>query len=304
MHQGLPPRPLGPAVTTIGSFDGVHLAHQRLVRQVVEDAGADAASVVVTFEPHPRCVLDPDRCPQLLTVFDEKVGLLDRLGASDLVVIPFDIEFSKKTPEQFMAWLESAMEVRGVVAGYDFVFGSQRAGNAAWLRDHGYRVVEVPQVEVDGRLVHSSAVRGLLGSGEVGAAADLLGRHYSVHGEVVEGHKRGRQLGFPTANLKVDRAKAVPGPAAYAGWARTAAGEHMAAVSVGHQPTFGGTDLAVEAHLLDFDADLYGRDVEVRFVERLHADIRFPSVEALVDQISQDVDESRRILVAQAKASA
>jgi riboflavin kinase/FMN adenylyltransferase len=284
-------------VITIGSFDGVHLAHQRLLRQVVEDAGG-AASVAVTFEPHPRCVLDPDRCPRLLTVFDEKVALLEGLGISDLVVIPFDREFSKKTPAEFMAWLESAMEVREVVVGHDFVFGSQRAGDAAWLREHGYRVVEVPKVEVDGRLVHSSAVRGLVGSGEVGAAAELLGRHYSVHGEVVEGHKRGRQLGFPTANLKVDPAKAVPGPAAYAGWARTPDGEHMAAISVGHQPTFGGTDLSIEAHLLDFDADLYGQDVEVRFVERLHPDIRFPSVEALVDQISQDVDDSRRILSA------
>jgi riboflavin kinase/FMN adenylyltransferase len=114
----------------------------------------------------------------------------------------------------------------------------------------------------------------------------------------VEGAKRGRRLGFPTANLKVDRAKAVPGPAAYAGWARTAGGEHMAAISVGHQPTFGGGDLSIEAHLLDFDADLYGQDVEVRFVERLHPDIRFPSVAALVDQIGQDVDDSRRILAA------
>jgi riboflavin kinase/FMN adenylyltransferase len=298
VHQGLPPRPLGPAVIAIGSFDGVHLAHQRLVRQVVEDAGGDAVPVVVTFEPHPRCVLDPDRCPRLLTVFDEKVSLLAGLGASDLVVIPFDREFATKTPEEFMVWLEQAMEVREVVAGYDFTFGGHRAGNAAWLRDHGCRVVEVPPVEVDGRLVHSSAVRGLVESGEVGAAAELLGRHYSVHGEVVEGAKRGRQLGFPTANLKVDPAKAVPGPAAYAGWARTAGGEHLAAISVGHQPTFGGGDLSIEAHLLDFDADLYGQDVEVRFVERLHADIRFPSVQALVDQISQDVDDSRRILSA------
>jgi riboflavin kinase/FMN adenylyltransferase len=285
-------------VITIGSFDGVHLAHQRLFRQVVEDAGPDAAPVAITFEPHPRCVLDPDRCPRLLTVFDEKMALIGNLGISDVVVIPFDREFAQKSPEQFMAWLGAGMEVREVVAGYDFVFGRQRAGNSEWLREHGYRVVEVPKVEVDGRLVHSSAVRGLVGSGEVGAAADLLGRHYSVHGEVIEGHKRGRQLGFPTANLAVDRAKAVPGPAAYAGWTRTPLGEHMAAISVGHQPTFGGGDLSIEAHLLDFDADLYGQDIEVRFVERLHPDIRFPSVEALVDQISQDVDDSRQILSA------
>ncbi len=215
VHLGLPPRPLGPAVITIGSFDGVHLAHQRLVRQVVEDAGGDAAPVVVTFEPHPRCVLDPDRSPLLLTVLDEKVALLAGLGASDLVMIPFDRVFAKKTPAEFMAWLERAMEAREVVAGYDFTFGGHRAGSAAWLRDHGYRVVEVPQVEVDGRPVHSWAVRGLVGSGEVGAAAELLGRHYSVHGEVVEGAKRGRQLGFPTANLKVDHAKTIPNPTAY-----------------------------------------------------------------------------------------
>lgn len=298
VHQGLPPLPLGPAVITIGSFDGVHLAHQRLVRQMAVEAGRDAARVVATFEPHPRCVLDPDRCPRLITVFDEKAALLTDLGVSDLVTIPFDREFAQKTPADFMAWLELAMDVRALVVGYDFVFGTRRSGNSAWLRDHGYRVVEVPPVDVDGRLVHSSAVRGLIGSGEVGAAADLLGRRHSVHGEVVEGAKRGRRLGFPTANLNVDPAKAVPGPAAYAGWARTADGEHMAAISVGHQPTFGGGELSIEAHLLDFDADLYGQDVEVRFVERLHPDIRFPSVEALVDQIGQDVSATRRILAA------
>ena len=298
IHQGVPARPLGPAVITIGSFDGVHLAHQRLFRQVVEDAGGDAVPVAVTFEPPPRCALAPDRCPRLLTVFDENVQLIAAQGVTDLVVIPFDLEFSRKSPEEFMAWLGGGMQVREVVAGYDFVFGRQRAGNTAWLRERGYQVVEVAKVEVDGRQVHSSAVRGLVGSGEVGAAADLLGRHYSVHGVVVEGHKRGRQLGFPTANLAVDRAKAVPGPAAYAGWARTPAGEHMAAISVGHQPTFGGGDLSIEAHLLDFDADLYGQDVEVRFVKRLHPDTRYPTVEALVDQISQDVDDSRRILSA------
>jgi riboflavin kinase / FMN adenylyltransferase len=297
-HRGVPARPLGPAVITIGSFDGVHLAHQRLFRQVVEDAGADAAPVAVTFEPHPRCVLQPDHCPRLLTVFDEKAALIEANGLSDLVVIPFDRNFSQKSPAEFMAWLSDGMEVTEVVAGYDFVFGRQRAGNSVWLRERGYRVVEVPQVEVDGRLVHSSAVRGLVGSGEVGAAAELLGRHYSLHGVVVEGHKRGRELGFPTANLAVDRDKAVPGPSAYAGWARTPWGEHMAAVSVGHQPTFGGGDLSIEAHLLDFDANLYGQDVEVRFVQRLHPDIRFPTVAALVEQIGQDVDDTRRLLAA------
>ncbi len=295
----MPARPLGPAVITIGSFDGVHLAHQRLFRQVVEDAAdLGAAPVVVTFEPHPRCVLDPDHCPRLLTVLDEKAALIEAGGLADLVVIPFDRNFSQKSPAEFMAWLGDGMEVREVVAGYDFVFGRQRAGNSAWLRERGYRVVEVDLVEIDGRQVHSSAVRGLVGSGEVGAAADLLGRHYSVHGEVIEGHKRGRKLGFPTANVAVDPAKAVPGPAAYAGWARTRLGERMAAISVGHQPTFGGGDLAVEAHLLDFDADLYGQDVEVRFVQRLHPDIRFPSVAALVEQIGEDVDETRRLLTA------
>jgi len=299
IHRGLPARPLGPAVITIGSFDGVHLAHQRLFRQVVDDAaGLGAVPVAVTFEPHPRCVLQPDHCPRLLTLLDEKAALIDAGGIAELVVIPFDRNFSQKSPAEFMAWLGDGMEVREVVAGYDFVFGRQRAGTSAWLRERGYPVVEVDMVEIDGRQVHSSAVRGLVGSGEVGAAADLLGRHYSVHGEVVEGHKRGRQLGFPTANVAVGTAKAVPGPAAYAGWARTRGGERMAAISVGHQPTFGGGDLAVEAHLLDFDADLYGQDVEVRFVQRLHPDIRFPSVAALVEQIGEDVDETRRLLTA------
>ena len=289
------------AVVSIGSFDGVHLAHQELARKTAEVAAAnDAAAVAVTFEPHPRYVLAPDRCPPLLTLFEEKEVLLTAAGFAGLVVIPFDHAFAAKSPREFMAWLEDRVHVVGVVGGYDFRFGSERLGTLEWLQQHGYVTAAIGQLEVGGRLVHSSAVRGLVESGEVGAAAELLGRDYTVHGEVVHGKARGRTLGYPTANLAVGRQKCIPGPAAYAGWARWEAGGEknvrMAAISVGHQPTFGGGDLSVEAYLLDFDGDLYGVDMELAFVARLHPDTRYPSVEALVEQIRLDVEETRRLL--------
>lgn len=288
---------IGRAAVTIGSFDGIHLGHRRILRTLQQVAEEErAASVVVTFDPHPRCVLTPDRCPELLTLLAEKAELLGELGIDHMVVIHFDHAFAERSPAEFMAWLGDRVDVAAVVVGYDFFFGHQRAGDARWLESHGYKVVEVPPVKIDEQVVHTTGIRGLIASGEVAAAAELLGRPYSVGGEVVQGHRRGRDLGFPTANIAVPKPKLVPGPAAYAGWARVDGTERMAAISVGHQPTFGGGDLAVEAYLLDFDGDLYGRQMEVLFVERLHPDTRYPTVEALVEQIGRDVDETRRIL--------
>ena len=297
VHRGT--AAIGPAAVTVGSFDGVHLGHRRLVGEMVQVAAeAGAEPVVVTFDPHPRCVLTPDRCPELLTTIEEKARELERLGVRHLVVIPFDRAFSERSASEFMAWLSDRLVPRALVVGYDFAFGHGRMGNAAWLRERGYQVVEVGEVTEAGRPVHTTGIRGLVASGEVAAATELLGRHYSLGGEVVTGHRRGRELGFPTANVAVPAHKLVPGPAAYAGWARWAGRERMAAISVGHQPTFGGGDLQVEAHLLDFDGDLYGQQLEVHFVERLHPDTRYPSVEALVDQIGRDVDDTRRLLTA------
>ncbi len=283
-------------MVTIGSFDGVHLGHHALVEELKRRAGGSAATVVVTFDPHPRAVLAPEHAPKLLTLLPEKTELLGALGVEHVIVIPFDRAFAQKSPREFMAWLEDRMHVEAVVCGPDFAFGHKREGNAGWLREHGYDVVEVPSVEVAGQVVRSSAIRALLGSGEVAAAAERLGRRYSVRGEVVKGHQRGRDLGFPTANVDVDPGKQTPSPAAYAGLARGSFGTRMAAISVGHQPTFGGTDLAVEAYLLDFEGDLYGQELEVEFAARLHPDTRYPSVEALIEQIGQDVAETRRLL--------
>jgi riboflavin kinase/FMN adenylyltransferase len=300
IHVGQPESSLGPAAITIGSFDGVHLGHQALLQALVTTAAElDARPVAVTFEPHPRCVLDPEHCPRRLTTLTEKAELMAEAGVTDLLVIPFDRAFSQKSPREFMAWLADALELRALVCGYDFAFGRARAGTVGWLRANGYRVVEVARVELQGRVVHSSGIRGLVGSGEVAAAAELLGREYSLRGRVIRGHQRGRELGFPTANLAVDADKAMPGPAAYAGWARGSFGRRLAAISVGHQPTFGGGDLSVEAYLLDFDGELYGQELELRFALRLHPDTRYPSVEELVEQIGRDVDDTRRLLNAQ-----
>ncbi len=285
------------AAVAIGTFDGVHLGHRRLLAALRQVADADhLTAVAATFDPHPRCVLAPDRCPDLLTLPEERRGLLLEAGADEVLVINFNRAFAERSPSEFMAWLGDRFDVKAMVCGYDFAFGHKRSGNAAWLREHGYRVVEVPAVEIEGRVVHTTAIRGLIASGEVAAAAELLGREYAVGGEVVKGRQRGRELGFPTANLAVPRGKLVPGPAAYAGRGSFNGDERLAAISVGHQPTFGGGDLTVEAYLLDFDGDLYGQQMELRFVRRLHPDTRYPSVDELVRQIGRDVDDTRRLL--------
>jgi riboflavin kinase/FMN adenylyltransferase len=188
------------------------------------------------------------------------------------------------------------MDVRRWVIGYDFAFGRGRIGNAQWLREHGHQVDVVPPFQIDGRDLHSSEVRRLITAGDVNEANRLLGREYSMAGPVEAGEKVGRRLGFPTANIGVEPNKLIPALGAYAGRARSSEGEFVAALSVGYRPTFGGTQLRVEAFLLDFEGDLYQQRLELRFVRYLHPDIKFPSTDELVTQLKQDVADTRRIV--------
>jgi riboflavin kinase/FMN adenylyltransferase len=295
--MGLPSSPIGAVTLTVGSFDGVHLGHVDVIRRTVAAATADGAQpALMTFEPHPRCVLDPANCPQSITTLQEKLALIEELGIEHAIVIRFDKALSSLSPHEFVDLLAQAMEVRRWVIGFDFAFGRERRGNAEWLRANGHAVDVVPPFTLNGKALHSSDVRRLVTLGEMEEANRLLGREYSMAGPVESGDRVGRRLGFPTANIGIEPNKLVPALGAYAGRAVANDGKFIAALSVGYRPTFGGTQLRVEAFLLDFEGDLYQQRLELRFVRYLHPDITFPTTDDLVQQLRRDVADTRRIV--------
>ena len=282
---------------TVGSFDGVHLGHVEVIRKTVAAAHDEhAVPALITFEPHPRCVLDPANCPQSITTLQEKLAHIESHGIEHAIVLRFDRALSSLSPQEFVDQLSRVMELRRWVIGFDFAFGRERRGSASWLREHGFAVDEVPPVAVDGNALHSSEVRRLITLGDMETANRLLGREYSMSGPVEAGDKVGRRLGFPTANIAIEPNKLVPALGAYAGRAHAPEGDFVAALSVGYRPTFGGTQLRVEAFLLDFEGDLYQQRLELRFARYLHPDIAFPTVDDLVQQLKRDVADTRRIV--------
>jgi riboflavin kinase/FMN adenylyltransferase len=281
----------------VGSFDGVHLGHADVIRRTVAAAARDGAQpALMTFEPHPRCVLDPANCPQSVTTLQEKLALVESLGIEHAIVIRFDRALAGLSPQQFLDLIAPAMEVKRWVVGFDFAFGRERRGNADWLRANGHVVDVVPPFTLNGKELHSSDVRRLVTLGEMEEVTRLLGREYSMAGPVEAGDKVGRRLGFPTANIGIEPNKLVPALGAYAGRAVAQEGKFIAALSVGYRPTFGGTQLRVEAFLLDFEGDLYQRRLELTFVRYLHPDITFPNTDELVQQLRRDVADTRRIV--------
>jgi riboflavin kinase / FMN adenylyltransferase len=267
----------------IGTFDGVHLGH----REVIDDA-----DTVLTFEPHPVSVLAPQAAPKLIMAFGVKRDVLDGLGVSELVVIPFDRDFASIPAEDFCSGvLVDRLGASRVSVGENFRFGAKAHGDTEMLagRDE-FDTRVVPLLDIDGETVSSSRIRALIGAGEVDLATKLLGAPFLMEGEVVEGDKRGRKLGFPTANLVPDDAMVVPGHGVYAAFADG----HPAAVNVGVRPMFEtGRGLLIEAYLIDFEGDLYGRTLRLAFVERLRGERRFPGVEDLIAQMHRDVEQAR-----------
>jgi riboflavin kinase / FMN adenylyltransferase len=269
----------------IGTFDGVHLGHREVIR------GADT---VLTFDPHPLSVIHPEATPKLISTFPVRRDLIAGLGAEELVVIPFDKSFSEQSAEHFVQHvLLDRLGAVAVSVGENFRFGKGARGTPEFLSGHDeFETRVVPLVEAAGETVSSSHIRGLVAAGEVDQAAEFLGGPFLFEGEVVPGDKRGRELGMPTANLIPDDAYVTPGHGVYAGWANA----HPAAVNVGVRPTFEtGRGLLVEAHLLDFDDDLYGQTLRIAFLERLRGEKRFDSVDELVAQMRRDVEDARRI---------
>ncbi|GAA3665389.1 bifunctional riboflavin kinase/FAD synthetase [Nocardioides ginsengisoli] len=303
------PSDLGRTVVTIGNFDGMHLGHQHVVRRAREVAGEVGVDhvVAVTFDPHPIAVLRPEHAPPTLTTIDDRLRLLGEAGVDDVLVIPFSREVASWPPQEFIERiLLDALHVKAVVVGANFRFGNRAAGDCNLLRAAGAEhdfVLE--EVSLDGgpQVWSSTYVRTCLATGDVAGAAEALGRSFTTHGVVVEGDKRGRELGYPTANVPVRAGAAVPADGVYAGRLTVLDGPdagttYPAAISVGTNPTFAGErESRVESYVLDrSDLDLYGREVQVEFVERLRGMVRFDSVEALLVAMADDVDRARTLL--------
>jgi riboflavin kinase/FMN adenylyltransferase len=274
-----------PRRVAVGEFDGVHLGHREVI------AGSDT---VLTFDPHPLAVIRPEAAPKLLTSLEVKAELVEAVGVRELVVIPFDRAFAAQTPQAFIDdVLVGRLQAEHVSVGENFRFGHRAGGDPAMLAvDPRFATRVVKLVEVDGEVVSSSHIRALIQAGEVNHAQRFLGAPFAVRGEVVTGDRRGRTLGFPTANLIPDEALVCPGHGVYA----ARADGDCAAVNVGVRPTFGtGRSVLIEAYLLDQDVDLYGRRLTIEFLERLRGERRFDSAEALVQQMRDDVQRTRAI---------
>lgn len=295
------PPPSGTAVA-IGVFDGVHRGHGTVLADMaVQAAETGSIRAALTFDPHPLAIIEPQRAPKLLGTLDQRIGWLAAAGVDIVGVLPFH-EIRAMSPDAFIAdVLIDGLAARAIAVGTDFRFGHDRTGTIGTLASagekHGFVVDAVPLLaEDDDGPLSSSRIRALVASGEVGEAADLLGRPYSIRGEVVPGDGRGKTIGIPTANLEYSPDVVIPRQGVYAGWMVVGGSPIPSVTNVGVRPTFDGEALTVESHLLDWEGDLYGCVVDVQVTARLREERRFPSVDALVDQIRSDIAEARKVL--------
>ncbi|KWV33922.1 bifunctional riboflavin kinase/FAD synthetase [Micromonospora rifamycinica] len=291
----------GRSVVTIGVFDGVHRGHQATIGHAVARArDLGIGSVVVTFDPHPVEVVRPGSHPAVLTEPARKAELIEALGVDVLCVVPFTKELSRLSPEAFVHdILVEHLHVALVVVGDNFRFGHRAAGNVELLerlgRDSGFEVEHAPLVAAAGTVFSSTYIRSRVEAGDVAAAAAVLSRPHRLEGVVVLGDQRGRELGFPTANLRCPPHAAVPADGVYAGWLVRGGTERLpAAISIGTNPTFAGRERRVEAHVLDFSGDLYGEHVALDFAAHLRGQIRYDAIEPLLVQMAEDVERTRR----------
>ncbi|WKZ33132.1 MAG: bifunctional riboflavin kinase/FAD synthetase [Thermodesulfobacteriota bacterium] len=292
---------IGNPVLTLGNFDGLHLGHQKILRKVMERAKKlGCPSVVYTFEPHPLKVIAPEKSPPLILDPAKKAELVESFGIDYMVVARFTKEFAAKHPVEFVMEELVPLGVKEVWVGHDFSFGKGKAGTVAYLeelgRELGFSVRVTPAYRKGGEVVSSSRIRRLVGEGRVGEAGRLLGRPFSIRGRVVRGMDLGKKIGFPTANLEA-RSELLPADGVYAAFAIIGGKRHKAVVNVGTAPTFGGKKRCVEAHILGFRGDIYGKDIEVEFVRRLRGEKAFASREALARRIMMDAERAERLLI-------
>ena len=293
----------GRCVVTIGVFDGVHRGHQELIQRALQRArDSGLPLVLITFDPHPSEVVRPGSHPPVLTPVWRKADLVEWLGVDAFFVLPFTTELSRMAPDEFVhVVLVERLHAAAVVVGQNFRFGHKAAGDLDQLRTlgsrFGFSTEGVGMLRDDDVTLSSTFVRSSIDAGEVGQAAEALGRPHRIDGIVVRGEGRGKQLGYPTANVHTDRHIAIPADGVYAGWAVLRSKRLPAAISVGTNPTFEGRQRTVEAFILDFDEDIYGVELGVEFVERLRGMEKFDRIEDLVTQMGVDVDRTREKLL-------
>lgn len=290
------------AIVTIGNFDGVHLGHQYIFRRLIAEAKKERRpAVVISFDPHPKMVLHPERRPfYLITSLEEKIRHLSNLGIDALILIPFSLDYARTTAGEFVSgFLWEKLRIRKILIGHDYTFGLGKEGNRAFLTAAGGRLgfeVEVLSAfRVGDTTISSTRIRKALLAGEVRHAASLLGRPYNLAGEVISGSHRGVGLGFPTANIRPDKAL-VPPSGVYAVCVHFEGKAHRGVLSIGYNPTFADQKFSIEVHLLDFNENIYGKRLDLLFIERLRDEIRFASAGELVAQIEKDVFLAREIL--------
>src|SRR5438552_1052180 len=301
IHAANELQPAGKKVClAIGFFDGVHLGHQQIVRQTIRDARQhEAIALAITFDQHPNCVVAPDRVPPLIYSLPQKLRTIEALGMDTLLLIHFDKQFSQQTGEEFIRGLARDLgALQSICVGANFVFGYQRSGNVALLKKLGaelkFTVHGLAAVALDGKPVSSTRIREAIQAGELDAASQMLGRAYSLSGKVVRGDGLGKQLGFPTANLEIN-GLVLPPRGVYAVHAEAGGRTLRAVLNIGIRPTLQNPNpqLQVEAHLLDFQGDLYGQQLEITFVEKLREEKKLGSLTELRDQIARDIQEAQ-----------
>jgi len=296
------PEELTGSYLTIGNFDGVHRGHQYLFRHLVNQArNAQRPAVVLTFDPHPKMVLHPDRRPfYLITSIEEKIRLIETQDVDGLIIIPFNIDFSKITAREFVYdLLWEKLRIKKILIGHDYTFGKGKEGNEAFLVAQGQKLgfdVEVMGAfQVEETIISSTRVRNAILEGNVKTAAVWLGRPYNLVGMVVPGHNRGAGLGFPTANIEPEK-ELVPARGVYAAWARIDDKTYGSVLNIGMNPTFDDDKMSIEVHLLDFQGDIYGKNLEILFMEKLRDEKKFSGPAELIVQIRKDVEQARTIM--------
>jgi len=297
-------RPGRDTVVTIGNFDGVHLGHRALVQHVMDRARSrDLAAGVVTLYPDPDRVLRPQEPMRYITSLEERIELLRALGLDFVATLNFTSELAELPPSTFAGLLRRELGMRLLIMGPNNAFGRNREGTAERMQAigaaQGFEVEVLPEgVVQQANLVSATAIRAALAEGDLESAERQLGRRYALRGPVVHGDERGRNIGFPTANIGVTADRALPAFGVYATWAHVGEARHASATNIGMRPTFAGHELRVEAHLMDFDADLYDQQIRLEFVERLRPEMKFDGLPAIVAQIGADVARAREILAA------